>query len=423
MKLVRLSLKSLKARGLTTALTLLSIAVSVSLLFLVEQIKNASQKSFTETISQTDLIVGARSGPQQLIMYTVFNMGTATLNLSYDSYLKIKNHPAVEWAVPISLGDSHKGFRVLGTETEFFDRYQFQGKMKAELLEGSYFESDAGLWNVVIGYDVYKNLNYKIGSDIVLSHGVTKDVGIIQHSDKPFKVAGILKKTGTILDQTVFVSLKAIEALHLDWQDGAMPTKDKVIRADQINPEQIKIETITAFFMRMKSKIDILRMQREINTFADEPLMAIIPGVVLNQLWEGLSYIENTLKLMSWIVVLIGMISMLIGLVSKLSERRREISILRAVGISNAQVGFMMTLEALILTIVGSFFGVFMSLIGVSLLKGFFMTEFGLNLQVAFTFDFMVYFLFILGFGLLSGLIPAILAVKLSLKDGLAPKL
>jgi len=421
MVFLNLALKSLKNRSLASILTVISIALSVILLLSVERAKRAAEEGFTQTISQTDLIVGARSGPTQLILYTVFNMGNATHNISYQTYQDIQKNPAIEWTIPYSLGDGHRGFRVVGTTNDFFEHYRFRGDRRVELQEGKPLE---GLWDVVIGSDVARKLNYKLGEKIVVAHGVTHGEGIQKHDDKPFTVTGIMKPTGTALDQSLYVSLEGIEAMHIDWKDGAAPTPQTAIGADKIRKEDIKIDQITAFFLRTKSRIDTLRLQREINNYKEEPLLAIIPGVTLSELWHGLSYVEQVLKAISWMVVAVGFMAMLIALTTSLNERRREMAILRALGASTSKIIALLVFESTLLTFMGIVLGTVISVAGTALLRPWLETEFGFYLEGgALGKTELMYLAATLVGGILIGLIPARRAQQMALKDGLSVKI
>lgn len=421
MVFLKLAIKSLKNRAFATTLTVISIALSVALLLTVERAKRAAEEGFTQTISKTDLIVGARSGPLQLILYTVFNMGNATHNISYETYLDVKKHEAIDWTIPYSLGDGHRGFRVVGTNEDFFKHYQYRGDRKIELAQGIVFHD---LWDVVIGADVARKLKYKLGDRIVVSHGVTKGEGIQNHDDKPFVVSGIMQPTGTPLDRAVYMSLEGMEALHVDWQEGAAPTAEKIIPREQLSKDKLKVHTITAFFVGAKSRIETLKLQREINTYKEEALLAIIPGVTLSELWNGLSYVEGVLRMISWMVVVVGLMAMLIALTTTLNERRREMAILRAVGAQSSQIVGLLVFESALLTALGVVLGVVLSVGLVAILKPWIETEFGLYLVGSwFTQRELIYLLITLVGGTLIGLIPALRAQNLALKDGLSVKL
>lgn len=417
----KLAIKSLKNRAFATALTVISIALSVALLLSVERAKKASEEGFTQTISKTDLIVGARSGPLQLILYTVFNMGNPTHNISYETYLDLKKNPSIGWTIPYSLGDGHHGFRVVGTNEDFFKHYHYRGYQEIEFAVGKEFHE---LWDVVIGSDVARKLGYKLGDRIVIAHGVTKGEGIQTHSDKPFTISGIMKATGTPLDRSVYISLEGLEALHVDWQEGAAPTKDKIIPASHLKKENLKIHSITAFFVGARSRIETLKLQRLINNYKEEPLLAIIPGVTLSELWNGLSYVEGVLRIISWMVVVVGFFAMLIALTTTLNERRREMAILRAVGAQSSQIVGLLVFESTLLTVLGILFGTVMSFTLIAVLKPWLETEFGLYLVGSwFTEHELIYLLITLVGGILIGFIPALRAQKLALKDGLSVKL
>lgn len=413
-----LAMKSLRNRALATTLTIFSIALSVTLLLTVERAQRAAREGFTQSISQTDLIVGARSGPLQLILYTVFNMGNATHNISYETYEDIKKNPAIEWTIPYSLGDGHRGFRVVGTNEDFFKHYRYRGQMDIQLQSGEVFKD---LWDVVIGSEVEKTLRYNLGDKIVIAHGVTRGEGIQKHDDKPFRVVGIMKPTGTPIDRAVYIRLEGLEAVHIDWQSGAAPQKDQVIPASSIHAEDLKIHTITAFFLRTKTRIETLRLQRTINEYKTEPLLAIIPGVVLSELWQNLSYVEKVLKMISLMVVSVGLMSMLIALTTTLNERRREMAILRSIGAKQGQILSLLVFESALLTFAGIVLGSLISVGGVFILAPWLETEFGLSLGgPIWTSTEMIYLAMTFVAGVAIGFIPAFRALNAALKDGLS---
>ena len=156
----RLAWQSLANRWLTGLLTTLAIALSVMLLLGVEKVRTGARQSFADTISGTDLIVGARSGSLNLLLYSVFRIGNATNNVTWKSYKDFAALPEVEWIVPLSLGDSHRGFRVLGTTTDYFKRYQYRRGQPLTFASGGPF---ADLFDAVVGSEVASSLGYKAG--------------------------------------------------------------------------------------------------------------------------------------------------------------------------------------------------------------------------------------------------------------------
>jgi putative ABC transport system permease protein len=415
-----LACKSLANRRLTTTLTLLSVALSVALLVGVERVRAGARESFTNTISQTDLIVGAKGGTIQLLLYAVFRMGSATDNLSYDAYKKIAADPAVAWTIPYSLGDSHRGYRVVGTTRDFYDHYRYQRDRGVTFADGAF---DDGVFSVVLGHEVAAKLGYKVGDKIVLAHGVA-DVVIQQHEDKPFTVVGILARTATPIDRSVYISLEGMEAIHMDWQDGAPPLPGQEIPAAQITKDKIKIDQITAFLIGTKSRFETLSLQRKINDYEDEPLMAIIPGVSLSELWDGLSYAEDGLRVVSAFVVVVGLLGMLVSIYNSLNERRREMAILRSVGAGPRLIFSLLIVESFLLTAVGSVVGVVVMYGLLFALRPVIERTFGLYIPIdpPQTAEWL-YLTAVIVLGFLMGWVPAWRAYRNTLHDGLTIRL
>jgi putative ABC transport system permease protein len=416
MILLRLSLKSLFNRKVTTILTVLSITISVTLLLTLERIRIGAQESFKNTISGTDLIVGARSSPLQLLLYSVFRIGDATNNVSWTSYQDFKKRPDTKWTIPISLGDSHKGFRVVGTDQDYFDHYQFSGGRNLKILEGKKFET---LFDVVLGYDVFEKLKYKIGDKIILAHGT--GVSFQNHADTPFTIVGILSKTGTPVDQSVHVSLEAIEAIHEGWESGAPPKNDS--NPDELLKKNFKPTQITAFFMGLNSRSAVLKVQREINDYTQEPLTAALPGVVLSSLWNTLSFVENILKLLTTLVFLTSLLSLFLVLLTSLKERRREMSILRSMGAKPQFVFLLFVFESCVVTSLGILLGISVTLIALLICEPLLVDKFGLILDLTkWTSNDVMYLGMMFMAAFVVGIIPAFLAYKNSLSDGLTIK-
>jgi putative ABC transport system permease protein len=262
MTLLRILWKSLWNRNVTATLTVFSIALSVMLLLGIERIRLGARESFSNTISQTDLIVGAKGGTIQLLLYTVFRMGSATANISHETYESFSKHPAVKWVIPISLGDSHRGFRVVGTNANFYEHYRFRQDKRVVFAQG---RAPDGILDVALGAEVAEKLAYKMGQSIAVTHGVTDGPGILNHDDKPFTVVGILGKTGTPIDRSIYVTLEGLEAIHMDWKDGAPPRRGEEIPASSLRKEDIRIGQITSFLVRTKNRFETLGLQREIN--------------------------------------------------------------------------------------------------------------------------------------------------------------
>jgi putative ABC transport system permease protein len=410
-----LALRSLLNRRGTVALTVFTIAISTALLVGVERLRGETRSSFASTLSGTDLIVGARAGTIQLLLYTVFRMGEPTANVSWQTYQEVAAAPAVAWTVPLSLGDSHRGFRVLGTTGAYFEHYRFGDRQPLAFAQGVAFD---GVYEAVLGAEVAARLGYALGQSITIAHGIGQ-VSFANHDDKPFTVAGILAPTGTPVDRTVHVSLAAIEAIHVDWQSGARRPGRRVSAQDAL-AQDLTPTSITAFLVGLENRVATFALQRQINEFRAEPLTAILPGVALQQLWSLTGVAENALRIVAACVVAVGLLGMLTALLTTLNERRREMAILRSVGARPATVLGLLTLEALALTGAGIGLGVGLLYAIIAALRGLAASRFGLFLGLGPpSGPELVALLAILAAGLLVGLLPAWLGYRRSLSDGL----
>ncbi|WP_295582872.1 ABC transporter permease [uncultured Lamprocystis sp.] len=419
MPILILAWKSLLNRRFTALLTLLSIAFSVTLLIGVERLRGEVREGFTNTVSGTDLIVGARSGPINLLLYAVFRIGNATNNISWESYQAIANLPKVAWTIPLALGDSHRGFRVLGTTATYFAHFRYSRDRGLALAQGEPF---ADLYDAVLGSEVARTLGYRLGDPIVIAHG-TGDVSFARHTDKPFRVAGILAPTGTPVDRTVHVSLAAIEAIHVGWESGAAApgrSPDAAQTRELAATGALTPKAITAVLVGLKSRIATFQVQRAVNDYPEEPLLAILPGVALADLWRLIGIGERALLAVSAAVVVVGLFGMLTALLTSLNERRREMAILRSVGARPAHVLALILGEAVFLTLVGALLGVAL-LYGVLLLGGPLITDrLGLVIGIGPPSPAEGLLLAaVVAAGVLVGLIAGYRAYRLSLSDGL----
>ena len=415
MTVFRLAWQSLRNRWITALLTVLAIAVSVVLLLGVEKIRTGAKASFANTISGTDLIIGARSGGIQLLLYSVFRIGNATNNMTWRSYEDISQRPEVAWIIPLSLGDSHRGFRVLGTSQEYFDRYKFRQGRSLEFASGKKFDD---LFDAVVGADVAEALGYKVGDKIVVAHGLGR-IGLNKHDDKPFRVSGVLQKTGTPVDRTVHVSLAAIEAIHIDWQGGARRT-DRTVTADEVRTMRLRPKAVTAAMVGLKSKLAIFKLQRYVNQYRSEPLSAILPGATLYELWGLVGTAETALMVVSFMVVVTAILGMITMILATLNERRREIAILRSVGAGPRTVIGLLVSEAGILTLAGVIVGVVLTYVLLFALRPVIDTTYGLYLEIAAPSspELMALAAIAIG-GVVAGLLPALRAYQHSLADGM----
>ena len=540
-----LALKSLRNRAFSTSLTVGSIALSVALLIGVENVRVGMRESFSNTISQTDLIVGTKGGTIQLLLYSVFGMGAPTENVSWEAYREWADHPAVEWTIPYGLGDSHRGFRVIGTNEDFYRHYRYRGGQQIALAEG---RANEDLFDVTLGADVATELNYALGDEIAVTHGLG-EVGFVTHDHMPFTVTGVLAKTFTPVDRAIYVTLEGMEAIH--WEDGApaaaddghthdeaeaesppaddghahddeaaaaaapaddghahddeaeaahdddhahddeaeaaheedghdhdddahddeaaaeaeaahddhdheaeaqaapaddghahaaeaqaapaddghahaaeaqaAPADDGHAHAEDLSIEDVEVTQVTSFFVGTTNRRDVLQLQREINDFEDEPMMAVIPGVALNEMWQGLAYAETGLRLVAIFVVLVGLLGMLVSLYTSLNERRREMAILRAVGAGPNRIITLLVLESLCLASAGALAGLALVYALLSVAQPLVEAQAGLFIPIRPPGSIELLFLgAVVLAGFLMGFVPALKAYRTALHDGLA---
>ncbi len=407
-----LAVKSLRNRKFTAALTTLSIALSVLLLLGVERIRHESRDSFTATISGTDLVVGARTSPVNLLLSAVFHIGNATNNIEWKSYRAIADRPDVAWTIPLSLGDSHRGYRVLGTTPAYFEHLRFARDRTLVLEQGRPFDGEQ---DAVLGADVAQSLKYRVGDSIVIAHGAG-DVSFTLHDEHPFRVTGILARTGTPVDRTVHVTLAGMDAVHQDVAAGEDPLAAIIGTKRRTDAPR----AITAFLVGLKSRGAALSAQRAVNEYAGEPLTAVLPGVALQEVWEITGAVEKSLFAVSALVVVVGLSGMLVSLLTSLGERRREMAVLRSLGARPVQIFSLILGEAASLTAMGIMLGAIALYAG--LLAGRSWLESRLGLYVAVSWPSAAEWelvALVAAAGLLIGLIPAWRSYRYSLADGM----
>ena len=291
MRLLKLALASLRSRALTTTLTVCSIALSIALLTAVDALRAGTKAGFAGTVSHTDLVVGARGGELPLLLATIFHVGTASNNISWQSYEHFAHHPAVAWTIPISMGDSFHGFRVIATDDNLYAHYRYRGDHGLSFSTG---HSPRGIFEATLGATVARQLHLGPGEKLTLSHGI-EERSILKHEATPFTVTGVLAQTGTPIDRAVFITLLGEEAMHFGWEGGTPPAIGEA--APKLDVSQLHVDQITSFLLGARSRISTLYLQREISTYKPEPLTAIIPAYTLQELWVLLDYADEALSL------------------------------------------------------------------------------------------------------------------------------
>ncbi len=406
----------------TLALVVLSIALATFLLLTLERVRADVRDNFANAVSGTDLVVGARTGAVQLMLYSVFRLGSATNNIGMASVEALAKHRAVAWIVPLSLGDSHRGFPVMGTTPDYFARFLYGDRQPLRFASGGPFADDLdGLYGAVLGATVAHRLGYVLGDRLVLAHGTGAMVEN-DHADKPFTVVGVLAPTGTPVDRTVHIGLKGMQAIHLDWQGGA-PMKGLTIPADQARKFDLTPKQVTAALVGLKSRSAVFAVQRDVAAFAGEPLMAVLPGVALDELWQVVGTGERALLGVSALVGVVSLAGLVATVLAGLNERRRELAVLRSVGAAPRHMLWLLLGEGAIVTTLGLAAGALASVLFVVAVGPWVLSAHGVPLRLAApTVTQWTLAAAILVAGVLASLVPAWRAYRLSLADGLSPR-
>jgi putative ABC transport system permease protein len=427
----RLAARSAWSRRATLGVCVVAIALSTLLLLAVERLRGDARASFVHSVNGVDLVVGARTGAIQLMLHAIFHRGAGSVPMRMDSAQALAAHPAVAWAVPLALGDSHRGHPVLGTTVDYFRYVQHGDATTLRFAAGRPF---GAVFEAVIGAEAARRLGYGEGARIVLSHGSAlpghddhddddDHDGHAKHADKPFTVVGVLAPTGTPVDRAVLVSLESLTAIHLDWQGGA-PIPGLSIPAEFVAKFDLRPKEVSAVLVGLKQRIDVFRMQREVDRWKSEALIAVMPGLALDELWEVVGVAERVLLAVSVLVIGVGLAGLVAVMLAGLDARRRELAILRAVGAGPRDIFLLLTLEGLLVTALGAMLGVALLAAVTALGAPFLQAHFGILVEARLlSWDEAWLLAGILAAGTLASLAPGVRAYRLSLADGLVPRL
>ncbi|MBQ7585519.1 MAG: ABC transporter permease [Desulfovibrionaceae bacterium] len=421
--LVRLAESSAWNRRGTLTLVVLSVILSTMLLLGIEKVRTQIKENFVQAVSGTDLVIGPKGGDLNLMLLAIFHLGEPSTNISAKSLEMIKNDSKVAWVVPISLGDSYEGFPVVATSEAFYEHYRYRLREKLSFSKG---ELPKDLFEVALGAEVAESLGLKTGDLLTLTHGMGKGhhhhhhhEEHVEHQEFPFKVAGILSPTGTPVDRSIYAKLEALEAIHIPFRSGVSLPQVK-FGPEQLANFDLTPRHYTAALVGLKQKTTLLRFKREIDNFKDEPLLGVIPAVAMDKIWDLIGSGERVLLLISSLVTITGLASLAAVILAGLGERRRELAILRSVGARPLDILTLLLSEGLLLVGCGVFFGLIILYALMALLAPILVNKYGLFLNLGFpTLEEWIIIGGILTAGVLTSLIPAVRAYRLSLSDGL----
>ena len=415
--MLSLLLKSMRSRIIPTSLVTISLMASMVLLLSIERIQQGTEEGFNQSISGVDAIIGPRSSSLELVLYTVFHLGRPTNNITTKTINDVKQRSDISWLVPIALGDSHRGYRVIATEPNYFQHIRYGNNQPLTFSKGAPFTE---LSEATLGSDVAEKLNYSVGSEIQITHGSIESIGS-KHDDFSFTVTGVLNKTGTPIDQAIFLDLKGYELLHLGWKSGKKVFSLEDIDLSSLPPDALNPKTVTAAFVGLKSKLTIFNFSKNIREYTEEAISAVIPGIALSELWSIVGLVDKGFKLLSWIIIAISLIAMVTLIIASLDNRKQEMTIYRANGASPKFLAAMVIYESLVIGLVA----IIGAIILVTAVTYFATSQLNLALGISPSFkwislDEIKVFGIILLSGALSSLIPAAMVFRKNLHQALS---
>ncbi len=421
----RLALGSLWNRRFVALLTIGSIALSVALILGVERLRSEARQSFANSASGIDLIVAARGSPIQILMATVFGVGSTDVGLQWDTFTMVEHQPGVAWAVPLQMGDNHHGYPVVGTTVDYFQHFRHSGGQALVFAAGQAFapgESDGA----VVGAEVAARFGYHPGAVIINAHGAG-EVAFDLHDDAPFTIRGVLAPTGTAVDRMVLVSLAGFDTLHAQRQAQPLdPFEDppEVAPTAAGEAHHHEPQTLNAILVGLTDRGAVLGLQRALANYPHEAITVVLPNVALLELWSITGTAETALRLMASAVALAGMTGMIVMLSATLEARRREFAILRAVGATPTKIFALILIEALLLTAAGIAVGLGLLSVGTLIADPLLYSRYGLRMGL----DLLhpregALLAATLLAGFLAALVPAFRVYRVTLADGLSPRI
>ena len=361
----------------------------ITVSILVNQI---TKDTFNKNNPNLDVVVGAKGSPLQLVLSSIHHIDIPTGNISYKNAKNIIKHPAIKFGVPISLGDNFQNFRIVGTDKKLFKLYN------AEIKIGSIWEKPM---QAVIGYNVATLTKLKIEKFFVGSHGMI-DTGDI-HAEQPYKVVGILKRTGTVLDNLIITSLESVWSLHSNKNDALM------------NDNNLEV---TALLLKYKNKTSAFSFPRLINKNTN--MQAASPNLEISKLFKLTGEAHKVINYLSVLIVSLSFAGILFTLLNNISERKYDLAILRTLGFTKEKIFSIILIEGMTISFLGSFIGLmfggiiykcieYFSLLGKNIITG----------QFEFISELIMLWFIILIISFLACLIPCIKAYKQNIRSTL----
>lgn len=417
MNLLRLSLKNIAFKPLSTTLSLILFALGVGLISILLILGKQVQEKFDKNMAGINLVIGAKGSPLQLILCSMYHVDNPTGNISIEeakAFLR-PDHPLIDKAIPLSLGDNYKGYRIVGTTYDMLDLYE------GEIESGKIWSKP---WEVTIGKAVAEEAGLSIGDEFFSSHGFVTDDNLVHDEGGAFKVVGIFKPSGAVIDQLILTSPESVWAVH--EQEGEEENADSTATG-HMDYEEIKPllsypadKEITSILVKFKGRnFRTLNMQRSINENTD--MQAATPAIEINRLYSNMGVGIDALSILAMIIVIVSGLSIFISLFSSLRDRRYELALMRTMGGSPVTLFILIVLEGIILAILGYIIGIALSHIGMEIFAGFMKDSYRYSFSGAVFLKQELYLLAgAVGIGFLAAIIPAIQASQTDISTTLS---
>jgi len=391
--------KSLRQHALSTMFTALSIALAAGLWMSVWTIKEQSRETFAGVDAGFDAVLGARGSKLQLVLNAVFHLEASPGNLPWSDFLDIQKHPSVELAVPLAVGDNYRGFRLVGTTLDLFQRAEYaDGKRFAVESGGRLFEM--GYREALVGSFAAQRLKLKPGDKFHPYHGLIFDEKE-QHAET-YVVTGVLKPSNTPADRVIWIPLEGIQRMTGHNPDAA---------AD-VSAVLVKLRSAAAGF-----QLDILY-----NKQGNRLTFAWPTGKIMSELFDKIGWFDRVLALVAYLVAFVAITSVLVSLYNSMNERRREIAILRALGARRFTVFGAIVLEAAAITALGVLGGFVVYVVIATGVAGVIRAQTGVVLNpLAFSPVMLWAPGVMLALGALAGTVPAVKAYRTPVAEHLVP--
>ena len=392
MNLFSLSLAGLRGNRLTHALNIVLLGLGLGTVTLLLLVSGAIGDRVLSDARGIDLVVGAKGSPLQLVLSTVFQADIPTGNIPLDALDTLAKNPMIDRAVPLALGDAVKGFRIVGTTPDYLDLYG------AKIADGRIWQEPM---EAVMGAAAARRLDLNVGDSFIGAHGVAGNGE--SHAAMPYHVTGILATTGTVVDRLVLTPVESV------WQ----------VHANHHHAEAGEAHEVTAVLLHARTPLAVISLPFQINSRTN--YQAAAPALEAARLFSTLGFGLDMVRAFAGILIVSSGLGMLIALLTRMRERRRELAMLRLLGATPAQLFAMVVIEALLLAALGAISGLILGHIAAYAMEAFLpaggaMTALELQGRAS---EWLIPAL-ALGTGLVAAIVPALAAYRTDVASALA---